>query len=289
MNSAVRDNLRYIKGLDGVPTIESGLTIDNTDGDERLLLPLLSTAECTSVLNAEGEVAHDEQTHRIKIYDGTAVRSIVSTADVDDTPVDGATTDPISSNYMYDHINLLTTAGDVVYATAAGAWARLGIGSAGDRLRVNAGETAPEWAAGSATQEFFVPYLYGSGGAEAARDSYSAYALDGATDHVHFNFHIPADFTSLTSVKVLIIPVTTGTFDWTVATYFAANGEAYNTHTDSMTADTQAVTNLQVLELDISDAYTGIAVGDNVGTRFTLDALDTTTYLDILGLNIKYA
>src|SRR3990167_6626892 len=99
MNTHIRDNERYLKGLDGVPTIESGLTIDNTDGDERLLLPLLSTAECSTVLNAEGEVAHDEQTHRIKVYDGTAVRSLVSTADVDDAPANGATTDPVSSNW----------------------------------------------------------------------------------------------------------------------------------------------------------------------------------------------
>ncbi len=49
--------------------------------------------------------------------------------------------------------NLLETApakaaaaGDVFYATAAHALAKLGIGAAGQRLRVNAGATAPEWA-----------------------------------------------------------------------------------------------------------------------------------------------
>ena len=82
MNTHVRDNLRYGKGLDGVPTIESGLTIDNTDGDERLLLPLLSTAEIATVLNAEGEVAFDEQTHQMKAYDGTAVRTVTTSADI---------------------------------------------------------------------------------------------------------------------------------------------------------------------------------------------------------------
>jgi len=82
LNAHVRDNLRYGKGLDGVPTIESGLTIDNTDGDERLLLPLLSTAEIATVLNAEGEVAFDEQTHQMKAYDGTAVRTVTTSADI---------------------------------------------------------------------------------------------------------------------------------------------------------------------------------------------------------------
>ena len=146
LNSAVRDNLRYLKGLDGVPTIESGLTIDNTDGDERLLLPLLSTAECSTVLNAEGEVAFDELTHQMKEYDGTGIRALISEADVDNTPVNGATTVPVSSSWAYNFINILTTQADLPYATAAGTWARLAKGTAGQRLSMNSGATAPEWA-----------------------------------------------------------------------------------------------------------------------------------------------
>ena len=146
MNSAVRDNLSYIKGVGQVPTIQSGLTIDNSLGSERLLLPLLSTAECTTVLNAEGEVAFDETTHQMKEYDGTAVRVLISEADVDDIPVNGADTVPVSSNWAYDFINTLTTAGDLPYATAAGVWDRLGIGAANQLLKTNAGTTAPEWA-----------------------------------------------------------------------------------------------------------------------------------------------
>ena len=149
MNTYIRDNQRYLKGIGQVPTIESGLTIDNTDGDERLLLPLLSTAECTTVLNAEGEVAFDETTHQMKEYDGTAVRVLISEADVDDIPVNGATTVPASSNWAYDFINTLTTQADLPYATAAGVWARLAKGTANQWLRMNAGVTAPEWASGA--------------------------------------------------------------------------------------------------------------------------------------------
>ncbi len=146
MNTHVKDNLIYLKGTAGVPTIESGLVIDNTGGDEYLKLPLLSTAECTSVLNAEGEVAFDEQTHRIKFFDNNSVVSVVGTDDVDDTPANGATTDPVSSNWAYDFINTLTTAGDIPYATGAGTWARKAIGTANQILRTNSGATAPEWA-----------------------------------------------------------------------------------------------------------------------------------------------
>jgi len=41
---------------------------------------------------------------------------------------------------------LVTTAGDILYATAARTLARLGIGTAGQVLAVNAGATAPAWA-----------------------------------------------------------------------------------------------------------------------------------------------
>jgi hypothetical protein len=41
---------------------------------------------------------------------------------------------------------VLTTQGDVPYASAANTPARLALGSAGQVLQVNAGATAPEWA-----------------------------------------------------------------------------------------------------------------------------------------------
>lgn len=285
-NTHWRANLRYLKGLDGVPTIESGLTIDNTDGDERLLLPLLSTAECSTVLNAEGEVAFDEQTHQMKAYDGTAVRVMISGADVDDSPVNGADTVPISSNWAYDHLALLTTAGDIIYATGAGTWARLGIGTVGQVLRTNAGATAPEWATSIATKQFHVPCYTGTGGTLSSL--YGAYSLNSTVDTAVMTFRIPNDYASLTSVKVIIIPVATGTFDWTAATVFGASGEAYNVHTDSTTADGTVSTNAQLLELDISAAFTGIATNDIITLTFRCDALATTTALNILGLDVKY-
>ena len=42
--------------------------------------------------------------------------------------------------------DLITTAGDIVYGSAADTMARLGIGTANQVLRVNSGATAPEWA-----------------------------------------------------------------------------------------------------------------------------------------------
>ena len=51
---------------------------------------------------------------------------------------------PVITNSSTD---LITTAGDLLYGTAADTVARIGIGTAGQVLQVNSGATAPEWAA----------------------------------------------------------------------------------------------------------------------------------------------
>jgi hypothetical protein len=51
---------------------------------------------------------------------------------------------------------VLTTQGDVPYASAANTPARLGLGSAGQILQVNSGGTAPEWATSSGVSSGFV-------------------------------------------------------------------------------------------------------------------------------------
>ncbi len=54
---------------------------------------------------------------------------------------------PVITNTSTD---LITTAGDLLYGTAADTVARLGIGTAGQVLKVNSGATAPEWGAAPA-------------------------------------------------------------------------------------------------------------------------------------------
>jgi trimeric autotransporter adhesin len=60
---------------------------------------------------------------------------------------DGTGPIPIITNSSTD---LITTAGDLLYGTAADTVARLGIGTVGQVLQVNSGATAPEWATASA-------------------------------------------------------------------------------------------------------------------------------------------
>jgi hypothetical protein len=50
------------------------------------------------------------------------------------------------NSIRYEQVNgVVTTAGDLLYATGAGVLARLAIGTAGQFLQVNAGATAPQW------------------------------------------------------------------------------------------------------------------------------------------------
>lgn len=59
---------------------------------------------------------------------------------------------PVITNSSTD---LITTAGDLLYGTAADTVARLGIGTAGQVLKVNSGATAPEWGAVAASGKNF--------------------------------------------------------------------------------------------------------------------------------------
>jgi hypothetical protein len=58
--------------------------------------------------------------------------------------------------------DVITTAGDLIYGTAADTVARLGIGTAGQVLKVNSGATAPEWGAAAGGNKTYT--LLNSGG-----------------------------------------------------------------------------------------------------------------------------
>ncbi len=150
MNEAVRDNFRYLKGIGQIPTISSGLAIDNTDGDEYFKLPRHTTAECASVLSAssdEAQLTFDETIHRIKYY-GASLEKVLCDDDILDIPTDSASTQAISANWAYDFTHVATSAGDILYATSVAAFARLGIGTAGQFLQT-ATTGFPKWGNGS--------------------------------------------------------------------------------------------------------------------------------------------
>jgi len=268
MDTHIKDNLRYLKGLDGVVTTQAGLIISNVLGTEYLTIPSLTATQRDALTPTAGMLIYNSSTTKFNKYENGAWRADLA--------------------YNGD-ISLLQIAsqaqGDILHRGAS-TWERLPKGTTLQHLRMNVGATDVEWAATDATKQFHVPCFTGNGGALSA--GYGAYYLNSAVDYASMTFRIPNDFVSLTTIKIIIMPITTGTFDWTASTTFGANGEAYNVHTDSATADGQVSTDYQFLELDISAAFTGITANDIINLIFTCDVLTTTTYLYVMGLDVKY-
>ena len=102
---------------------------------------------------------------------------------------------------------------------------------------------------------------------------------------------VPTNFQGLRAAKIVGIPNGTGNMHYIVATSFAASGESASANTDSISTTLVAVTDNQLLAIDISAAFTGIAAGDFVGVNFTRDgdnAADTITDFSVFGLLFEY-
>lgn len=115
-------------------------------------------------------------------------------------------------------------------------------------------------------------------------DAFAISSIDSSSG-AFFNFQVPDDFSSLTEAKVVIIPDATETIQWDVNADWGAAGESHTANSDSESNVTQAVTNDEIEELDVSGALDGIAAGDYVGMRFLSD----TDSLHVLGLRLKYS
>ncbi len=138
------------------------------------------------------------------------------------------------------------------------------------------------------TKEFFIPIQSDQGSDLGLDLTYVVWLMNLSGDDVYANFKIPHDFTTLTSVKVVGIWEGTGTIDWTCVTTFAGVGELKNANTDSHTVDGEPGTTLEMEEVDISEAFSGIAADDWIGVQFTLDALTGTSVFKVCGIVFKY-
>ena len=124
MNTHVRDDLRYLKGLDGVPTIQGGLIVDNSLGTEYLTVPALTTAQRDALTPVNG----------MMIYNSTLA--------VHQRRENGAW---ISYNNLATMVIASQAIGDLFYASSVTAIARLGIGATNTVLGVSGG--IPTWLA----------------------------------------------------------------------------------------------------------------------------------------------
>jgi len=154
---------------------------------------------------------------------------------------------------------LVTTAGDILYATAARTLARLGIGTAGQVFVTNSGATAPAWATIS-PQVFLsaaagVPKTTGGCAAaaqtEMATNKQNVKTLDFDTtteEHADWTFILPSDYGggTMTAKFVWMHAATTTNFGvvWGIAGICYADGDAMDAAvgTEVMVTDTGGTT-----------------------------------------------
>jgi hypothetical protein len=126
----------------------------NTYLNEQTVMVFADSAARTTALSgvlAEGMMSYLQDTNAVEVYNGTSWVNVGNAGDITEVQAgvgisiaSGTGPIPVITNSSTD---LITTAGDLLYGTAADTVARLGIGTAGQVLQVNSGATAPEWAA----------------------------------------------------------------------------------------------------------------------------------------------
>lgn len=124
MDTHIKDNLRYLKGLDGAVTLSDALILPDGAG-YYLHIPSLTTTQRDALTPTNGMIIYNSTLTVFQVYENTAW---------------------VSRTDMSKMVMASQAAGDLFYGTSATATARLGIGTANQLLRTNAGATAPEWA-----------------------------------------------------------------------------------------------------------------------------------------------
>ena len=182
--------------------------------------------------------------------------------------------------------------GGLVGGSGTGSMALLPVGSNNQVLTAASGEsTGMKWATPSATpptKEFFVPITSDSGPAFPYTVIFGnvwPLRIAGNLVVVHFTFYIPLDFSSLTDLKLVMIPDTTETVQIDGISRYAAVGQDNETHSDSLNNQTVSAVGDQLTELDLSGLLASVGAGDYVGLRIT----SNTVELRILGLRVKYS
>ncbi len=133
-----------------------------------------------------------------------------------------------------------------------------------------------------ADKEKWYPVESGSGS-----DSSMGHLLGASGEYAGIICPIPADFNSLTSIVVIVLPAATqAAANWDIATSYGAVGQAYNTHTGANAASTYNVTDNQWYAVDIASCVASLAAGDVLYVKFTLSNSDHDVYVS--GVLLKY-
>lgn len=136
------------------------------------------------------------------------------------------------------------------------------------------------------TKEFIVYPKLASGPLAGTPDVVGDFPADrmGGSEETQFVFFIPNDFSSVTSIEVMIIPDTTETIGYDLTSDYGAVGEVYNFNSESSLTQTLAVTINVITEIDVSGVFSSVAAGDYCGLRL----ISNTSDLEVVALRFKY-
>lgn len=148
------------------------------------------------------------------------------------------------------------------------------------------------------TRELFLPALSGhSSGVAGPIGFFGVWKFADATDrYVQLQMKVPDDFVSFTSLKVVWIATpASGNMYWKVMCYYAARGEAFDTHSDIPAYGTAASGGANVINVqEPANALTlaNLAIGDYIGMKIQRDASHADDTLDaivyIVGILFTY-
>ena len=122
------------------------------------------------------------------------------------------------------------------------------------------------WAAPAGHKEFWVSPLHGTTSATDAASTRTVgsntvdfLVKDSDASHtVHFQWQMPADFSSLTSLLVVNIADATETFQWDVESDYGLIDEAYNTNSESQANQTKSFVNETFETIDVSGVFSSV-------------------------------
>ncbi len=133
--------------------------------------------------------------------------------------------------------------------------------------------------------------MYKANCAESSMGDFHGYRIDTVGQYFKFNFPVPSNFDSI--VKAALVYGAVGnqasTNGLDVDTDFAAAGEDYDTNSDSIAAaDTGAVTDKKIYEVDLASALDGIAAGDYVGVKVVVAVGGSPGNRVVLGFRFEW-
>ena len=124
LNTYLKDNTRYLKGLDGVVTTQAGLIIDNTLGTEYFRIPALTTTQRDALTPVEGMIIYNSTLDVFEVYENSTW---------------------VARNDIAKMVIASQAQGDIFYAPSATAIARLAAGTAGYWLQTGGVGANPSW------------------------------------------------------------------------------------------------------------------------------------------------